>query len=86
MAPAHTPPAVLDKLARGINEAIRTPDVVAKLAAQGGEPAGTSPREFAAFLKSERERWQALAAEVKITVGLNPNAQQRSCWHGALLA
>jgi tripartite-type tricarboxylate transporter receptor subunit TctC len=68
MGPAGTPPAVQEKLARAITEAIRSPDTVARLAAQGAEPAGTSPREFAAFLKSERDKWLTLAAEAKITV------------------
>jgi tripartite-type tricarboxylate transporter receptor subunit TctC len=68
MAPAGTPPAILEKLARAVAEAARAPDSVARLAGQGAEPAGTSPREFDGFLKSERARWQALARDLKISV------------------
>ncbi len=68
LVPARTPPAVIEKLAAAITEAVRAPDVGAKLATQGAEPAGTSPREFGAFLKSERARWVALAKEARITV------------------
>jgi tripartite-type tricarboxylate transporter receptor subunit TctC len=67
MLPAHTPPAIVAKLSRAIAEAIRTPDSVEKLASQGADPAGTTPREFAEFLQSERSRWQALAREAKLT-------------------
>ena len=68
MVPARTPAPVVEKLANAITEAVRTPDVVEKLATQGAEPAGSTPREFAAFLKNERSRWLALAKEAKITV------------------
>lgn len=68
MGPAGMPAAIQDKLARAIAEAVRSPDAVSRMAAQGAEPAPTSPREFNAFLKNERERWQALAREAKITV------------------
>lgn len=68
MGPARTPPAIADKLSRAIAEAIRTSDAVAKLATQGAEPAGTSPREFSEFIKNERSKWLALAQEAKIVV------------------
>ena len=68
MGPAGTPPAVQEKLAWAITEAIRSPDAVSRLAAQGAEPAGTSPRDFAAFVKNERARWLQLVRETKITV------------------
>lgn len=68
MVPARTPAPVVEKLARAITEAVRAPDVVEKLATQGAEPAGSTPREFAVFLKNERTRWLALAREVKVTV------------------
>ena len=68
MAPAGTPPAIREKVARAIGEAVRSPDAAARLTTQGAEPAGTSPQEFAGFLKNERTRWQALVREAKIAV------------------
>ncbi len=44
-----------------------SPEVVQKLAVQGGGPAGTSPQAFGLFLKDESSRWLALAREVNIT-------------------
>ena len=67
LAPAKTPPAIVEKISRAIAEIVHEPDVVQKLASQGGGPAGTSPREFAKFLKDESEKWLTLAKEVNVT-------------------
>jgi len=68
MLPAQTPPAIVEKLSRAIVEAVHSPDVVEKLATQGAEPAGTSPREFADFLRSERSKWLTLIKEANIAI------------------
>ncbi|OGA33991.1 MAG: hypothetical protein A3G80_00905 [Betaproteobacteria bacterium RIFCSPLOWO2_12_FULL_62_13b] len=68
MLPAQTPPAIVEKLSRAIVEAVHSPDVVEKLATQGAEPAGTSPREFADFLQSERSKWLTLIKEANIAI------------------
>jgi tripartite-type tricarboxylate transporter receptor subunit TctC len=62
MAPAGTPPAVLEKLSAAANAALASDDVVAKLRAQGFEPLGGSPEEFARFIARETVKW-ATAAE-----------------------
>jgi tripartite-type tricarboxylate transporter receptor subunit TctC len=67
LAPAKTPSAIIEKMSRAIAEAVAEPEVVQKLAAQGGGPAGTSPQAFGQFLKDESSRWLALAREVNIT-------------------
>ena len=53
MAPAGTPKPIVDKLANEISSILSTPDTVAMLAAQGGEPYITTPEQFAARLKSD---------------------------------
>jgi tripartite-type tricarboxylate transporter receptor subunit TctC len=63
VAPAGTPRAVIDKLAAAANGALKSDDVVAKLRAQGFEPLGGSPDEFAQFIARESVKWSA-AAEV----------------------
>lgn len=68
MLPAQTPPAIVEKLSRAIVEAVRSPDIVEKLAMQGAEPAGTSPREFTAFLRNERSKWLTLIKEANIAI------------------
>jgi tripartite-type tricarboxylate transporter receptor subunit TctC len=57
VVPAKTPKAVIDKLSAAIVKAIRSPDVVAKIQSLGNDAVGTTPAEFAAILKKDRERW-----------------------------
>ena len=60
VAPAGTPPAVIDTLHRALLEALNDPDVRAKLAALGIDIAPDSPEEFAAYIKSEIPKWAAV--------------------------
>ena len=57
VAPAGTPPAVIERLHQGIARSLRQPDVAARLAADGTEAVGSSPQQFAAHMKAEREKW-----------------------------
>lgn len=66
IAPRKTPQPIVDRLAAEINKAMRMPDVVKTLVADGAEPAPSTPAELAAFLKTETERW----GKVVRTVGL----------------
>jgi tripartite-type tricarboxylate transporter receptor subunit TctC len=59
-APAGTPRPIVDKLAAEVKRAFQSPDVVANLRKVGGEPAPMSPDAFAAFIASERPKWQAV--------------------------
>jgi hypothetical protein len=44
------------------------PDVKDKLAGVGAEPAGNSPEEFAAFIRSETEKWGRVIRTGKISL------------------
>jgi len=59
-APAGTPRPVVDKIAAEVKRIFETPDVAASLRKVGGEPAPMSPDAFAAFIASERPKWQAV--------------------------
>jgi tripartite-type tricarboxylate transporter receptor subunit TctC len=61
MAPAGTPRAVVDKLAAAANGALKSEEIVAKLQAQGFEPLGGSPEEFARFIARETDKWRVAA-------------------------
>ena len=56
-APAGTPPAIVDKLSREIAGAIKLPDVREFMAREGADAVGSTPQEFAAFFKSEVDRY-----------------------------
>ena len=57
LAPAGTPVAVLEFLSRDINEALRDPEVRARIATAALEPVGTTPAEFEQYLKADIVRW-----------------------------
>jgi tripartite-type tricarboxylate transporter receptor subunit TctC len=61
MAPAGTPREVIDKLALATNEALASPDVAAVLRAQGQDPLGGSPEDFARYIDSEIKKGKVLA-------------------------
>ena len=60
-APARTPPAVLDRLYREISKAVHLPDVKQRFEAEGATPSGSTPSEFAAFYRTEAEKWADVA-------------------------
>ena len=55
--PAATPPAIVDKLADAIRQAMASAEMKEKYASGGSKAISTTPREFAAFIKEEIERW-----------------------------
>jgi tripartite-type tricarboxylate transporter receptor subunit TctC len=56
-APRGTPKAVVAKILGVMAKSLRAGDVRDKLLAQGAEPAGNTPEEFAVFLKAEIAKW-----------------------------
>ncbi len=57
LAPGATPPALVEKLNTVLNRALKTPDVVERLRADGAEAVGGSPESFALYIKSEIPKW-----------------------------
>jgi tripartite-type tricarboxylate transporter receptor subunit TctC len=57
MAPAGTPAPLRATLADTIGRVLREPEVVARLAQLGNEPAPTTPEATAALLAAETQRW-----------------------------
>jgi len=68
VAPPRTPLPIAEKVAAGVQEALRLPDVQKRLADLSAEPLGYGPGETAAFMRQEVERWGAVirAAGVKL--------------------
>lgn len=60
MAPAGTPPEIVDKLNAAILKLLADPEVKDKLAKQGSEPSGKTPAEFKQFIASETQKWAEL--------------------------
>jgi tripartite-type tricarboxylate transporter receptor subunit TctC len=57
LAPAGTPAALVNKLRAEVVKAIQSPEVQAAMANEGADPVGNKPEEFAAFIKTEIDKW-----------------------------
>jgi tripartite-type tricarboxylate transporter receptor subunit TctC len=57
IAPAKTPPDVVAKLNAAAVQAMKDPQVSAKLSSQGAILVGDTPEQFGAFIQSETQKW-----------------------------
>jgi len=57
LAPAGTPPEILNKVNADIRKAMALPDVKQQLENQGLQAAGGSPAQFDAYMRAETEKW-----------------------------
>ncbi len=57
LAPAGTPRDIISKLHAQIVRALQSADVRQRLLTDGAEPVGSSPEEFAAFIRAETAKW-----------------------------
>jgi tripartite-type tricarboxylate transporter receptor subunit TctC len=60
VAPAGTPPAIIDTLHGALVAALADPDVKTKLAALGVDIGSDSSAEFSAYIKAEIPKWAAI--------------------------
>jgi tripartite-type tricarboxylate transporter receptor subunit TctC len=60
VAPPKTPAAIAEKIAFGVQEALKMADVQRRLSDLSAEPMGLSPADTAAYMKQETERWAAV--------------------------
>jgi tripartite-type tricarboxylate transporter receptor subunit TctC len=64
VAPAGTSPAIIDKIHREVARAYSDAALVAKLQSVGIDAvSSSSPAEFAAFIRSETDRWSKVLKE-----------------------
>lgn len=63
LAPAGTPPAVVERLNLELAKALKQPEVVKKLQDIGVEVIGGTPAEFTSFMRSESARWAKVITE-----------------------
>ncbi len=65
---AGTPRAIIEKLNADVVKIIHQSDTRERLAADGAEPAGTSIKEFEAFIRNEIAKWAKVIQAAKISV------------------
>ncbi len=57
LAPAGTPRPVIDRLYQESSRALRSADMKERMTAEGLEVVGSTPEEFASYIRSETEKW-----------------------------
>src|SRR5581483_4532827 len=60
VAPAGTPKPIIDKLNAALNEALKAPDTIARMANDGTEPLSVTPEQYAADIDREETQWSAV--------------------------
>lgn len=66
MAPAKTPPAIVQRMAAEIARVMNSAEMKASLAAQGAYPISTTPERYAAFFAEEMDRFKKTVDELDI--------------------
>ena len=66
LAPAGTPPAIVNLLQARIAQGMRSAETKSRLAADGAEAVASTPAEFAALISEEIEKWTVLAKAANI--------------------
>jgi tripartite-type tricarboxylate transporter receptor subunit TctC len=66
LVPAGTPKEIVELLNREIAKVMALPDVQAKCAQLGFDVVADKPQEFAAYIKSEVEKWGKVIRDAKI--------------------
>jgi tripartite-type tricarboxylate transporter receptor subunit TctC len=68
LAPANTPPAIVQKLNAEIVAALKDPETRALLEKQAMQTVGNSPEAFARFIREDIAIWKAVADQAKVEV------------------
>jgi len=63
LAPAKTPPALVNKLNSAVNTALGDPDVRDKIVKSGAVPVGGTPQALATFMRAEYDKWGRVVRE-----------------------
>lgn len=66
-APPGTPAAIVDKLSKAVNEAVKSPEITARFTELGIVPMGLNPAETGKFLAAEVDKWGTVIKTAKVT-------------------
>jgi tripartite-type tricarboxylate transporter receptor subunit TctC len=68
LAPAGTPREIVMQLHSGIVRVLQQPDLKGRLLSDGAEPVGSSPEEFAGYIRLETAKWAKVVKDAGIPV------------------
>ncbi|MDX3906405.1 MAG: tripartite tricarboxylate transporter substrate binding protein [Pigmentiphaga sp.] len=66
VASSRTPPAIVEKISRGIAQVLKQPDVRTRLGSDGSDVVGSSPAEFDRFLREDIRKSGELVRQIGI--------------------
>ena len=66
LVPANTPAVVQKRINEEVVKLLRSAELKDQLVAQGADPVGSTPEQFAAFLKSETAKWVRVIKDANI--------------------
>ena len=67
MAPTGTPKPIIDKLSKDVATVLAMPDVNKRIVDTATEVVGSTPEQYAAFIKSETAKWKDVIIRAKMT-------------------
>ncbi len=65
-APAGTPQAILNKIGAAVAQGVKAPEFIEQWRSFGGDPVGSTPAEFSAFIKADQARWKAVISRAGV--------------------
>ena len=68
LAPAGTPPEVVEKISRGLQQVVTAPDVQQQLLAQGAIAKTGTPQDFVQLIANDRKRYARIILDNKLTI------------------
>lgn len=66
IAPARTPKEIIERISGETAKAMRTPEMMKNLVAEGSEAVGSSPAEFTAHIRAEHDQWSRVIKQAGI--------------------
>jgi tripartite-type tricarboxylate transporter receptor subunit TctC len=66
VAPAGVPQAIVGKIASEVARIVKLPEISQRFQLDGAEAVGSTPKEFAAFLKAEMQKWSKVIKDAGI--------------------
>jgi tripartite-type tricarboxylate transporter receptor subunit TctC len=57
MAPAGTPPAIVNKLYQEVAQILKLPEIASRMKDNGLDPEGTTPEQYGAKIRADLVRW-----------------------------
>ncbi len=79
LAPAKTPPAVIAKLNKAVNDALNDPAVHDKLVKTGATPVGGTPESLGTFMKANTTNGAASSQRRAVVIRDEPGSIARDC-------